>query len=164
MKADDYGVTILPLEGPNAGVLGGGTLATVNVKAGDAVKAASVKWIDFYYLQKQTDQAAAVDDAKTTAASGEAVGAPELPVFDKASFDQRMGWIAKYVNVPVKQMAPYTDKMFDQPLIPEPTKSTQQVYGVLDAVVQKVLTDKGADISALLADAQSQAQALMDRS
>jgi hypothetical protein len=74
-----------------------------------------------------------------------------------------MGWIAQYVNVPVKQMTPYTDKMFGQPLIPEPTRSTQQVYGLLDPVAQKVLTDRGADIPALLADAQTQAQALLDR-
>ena len=163
IKADDYGVTALPLDGPNAGVLGGGTLAGVNAKANDAVQAAAVKWIDFYYLSKQADQAAAVADAKATADSGEAVGSPELPVFDKATFDQRMGWIAQYVNVPVKQMTPYTDKMFGQPLIPEPTRSTQQVYGLLDPVAQKVLTDQGADIPALLADAQTQAQALLDK-
>ncbi|WP_326945980.1 extracellular solute-binding protein [Amycolatopsis sp. NBC_01307] len=163
IKADDYGVTALPLDGSNAGVLGGGTLAGVNAKANDAVKAAAVKWIDFYYLSKQADQAAAVADAKATADSGEAVGSPELPVFDKATFDQRLGWIAQYVNVPVKQMTPYTDKMFGQPLIPEPTRSTQQVYGLLDPVAQKVLTDRGADIPALLADAQTQAQALLDK-
>jgi hypothetical protein len=67
------------------------------------------------------------------------------------------------VNVPVKQMTPYTGKMFDQPLIPEPTRSTQQVYALLDPVAQKVLTDRNADIPALLADAQAQAQSLLDR-
>jgi multiple sugar transport system substrate-binding protein len=164
IKASDYGVTALPLTGKDAGVLGGGTLAAVSASASDNVKANAVKWIDFYYLRKQTDQAAAVADAKVTADSGEVVGAPELPVFDKAQYDQRMNWVAQYVNVPVKQMAPYTDKMFDQPLAPEPTKATQQVYALLDSVVQKVLTDRNADISALLADAQKQAQALVDRS
>jgi ABC-type glycerol-3-phosphate transport system substrate-binding protein len=164
IKADDYGVTALPLTGKFSGVLGGGTLAAVGAKASDSVKAAAVKWIDFYYLRKQTNQDAAVADAKATADSGEVVGAPELPVFDKAQYDQRMTWIARYVNVPVKQLAPYTDKMFDQPLVPEPTKSTQQVYALLDTVAQKVLTDRNADIPALLADAQRQAQALVDRS
>ena len=33
---------------------------------------------------------------------------------------------------------------------------------MLDAVVQEVLTDENADIDALLADANSQAQALLD--
>ncbi|PRY40772.1 ABC transporter substrate-binding protein [Umezawaea tangerina] len=164
MKADDYGVTALPLSGgANAGVLGGGTLAAVSAKAPDKVKAAAVKWIDFYYLEKLTNQDAAVADAKSTADSGQAVGSPELPVFDKASFDQRLGWIQQYVNVPLKQMAPYTDKMFDQPLVPEPTRSTQQVYALLDPVVQSVLTDRNADVTALLNGAQTQAQALLDK-
>ena len=163
IKPEDYGVTVLPLAGQDAGVLGGGTLAAVAPKASEKVKAAAVKWIDFYYLRKQTDQAAAVTDAKTTADSHEAVGSPELPVFDKATYDQRLSWISQYVNVPVNQMTPYTTKMFDQPLIPEPTRSTQQVYGLLDPVAQKVLTDRDADIPALLTDAQAQAQALLDR-
>lgn len=164
INPDDYGVTVLPLVGSDAGVLGGGTLAAVSAKAAPPVQAAAVRWIDFYYLAKKTNQEAAVADAKATADAGEAVGAPELPVFDQATFDQRMGWIAPYVNVPVQQLTPYTDKMFAQPLVPEPTRSTQQVYALLDPVVQQVLTDEAADISALLADVQVQAQALLDRS
>ncbi|HWO64364.1 MAG TPA: sugar ABC transporter substrate-binding protein [Umezawaea sp.] len=164
MKPEDYGVAALPLTGgSNAGVLGGGTLAAVSAKAEEPVKAAAVKWIDFYYLEKLTNKDAAVADAKTTADSGQAVGSPELPVFDKAAFDERMTWIAQYVNVPVKQMTPYTDKMFGQPLIPEPTRSTQQVYALLDPVVQSVLTDRGADIGSLLNGVRTQAQALLDK-
>ena len=60
----------------------------------------------------------------------------------------------------VEQMAPYTDAIFDQPLVPEPRVATQDVYALLDTVVQSVLTDENADIAALLADAQSQADAL----
>ncbi|MCS7481330.1 ABC transporter substrate-binding protein [Umezawaea endophytica] len=164
MKPEDYGVAALPLTGgANAGVLGGGTLAAVSAKAEEPVKAAAVKWIDFYYLEKLTNKDAAVADAKTTADSGQAVGSPELPVFDKAAFDERMTWIAQYVNVPVKQMTPYTDKMFGQPLVPEPTRSTQQVYALLDPVVQSVLTDRGADIGSLLNGVRTQAQALLDK-
>ncbi len=164
MKPEDYGVAALPLTGgANAGVLGGGTLAAVSAKAPEPTRAAAVKWIDFYYLEKLTDQDAAVADAKSTAESGQAVGSPELPVFDKAAFDERMTWIAQYVNVPVKQMTPYTDKMFGQPLVPEPTRSTQQVYALLDPVVQSVLTDRGADIGSLLNGVRTQAQALLDK-
>jgi ABC-type glycerol-3-phosphate transport system substrate-binding protein len=164
LKPEDYGVAALPLTGgSNAGVLGGGTLAAVSAKAEAATKDAAVKWIDFYYLEKLTTKDAAVADAKTTSDSGQAVGSPELPVFDKAAFDERMTWIAQYVNVPVKQMTPYTDKMFDQPLVPEPTRSTQQVYALLDPVVQSVLTDRGADIGSLLNGVQTRAQALLDK-
>jgi multiple sugar transport system substrate-binding protein len=164
MKPEDYGVTALPLsDNGNAGVLGGGTLAAVSAKTAEQTRSAAVRWIDFYYMEKLTAQDAAVAEAKTTADSGQAVGSPELPVFDKAMFDQRMRWISQYVNVPLKQMAPYTGKMFGQALVPEPTRSTQQVYGLLDPVVQSVLTDRDADVPALLKGVQTQAQALLDR-
>lgn len=163
IKPADYGVTVLPLSGTDAGVLGGGALAAVSAAASDPVKAAAVRWIDFYYMGKLTTEAGAVDYAKANAAAGEAVGSPELPVFDKATFDQREKWIAPYVNVPIDQMTPYTSKVFDQPLVPEPARSTQAVYALLDPVVQRVLTDRDADVPGLLATAQTQAQALLDR-
>ncbi|MGW6278781.1 ABC transporter substrate-binding protein [Kribbella sp. NPDC055071] len=164
LKPADYGVTVLPLmDKPDAGVLGGGTLATVSAKSNDAVKAAAVKWIDFYYLKKLTDQEAAVLDAKTTAASKQPVGAPQLPVFDRATYDESLRWVASYVNVPQAQLKPYTDKMFDQPLVTEPVRSTQEVYKLLDPVVQSVLTNKNADIADLLKKADAEAQALLDR-
>jgi multiple sugar transport system substrate-binding protein len=164
LKPADYGVTTIPLaEGDQAGVLGGGTLATVSAKSNEAVKAASVKWIDFFYMRKLADKDAAVLDAKTTAASKQPVGAPQLPVFDKATYDESLGWVKEYVNVPLEQMKPYTDKMFDQQLVTEPVRKTQEVYKLLDPVVQAVLTNKDADIADLLKKADAEAQALLDR-
>ncbi len=164
LKPADYGVTVIPLaDSPDAGVLGGGTLATVSAKSADGVKSAAVKWIDFFYMKKLADKDAAVLDAKTKAASKQPVGAPELPVFDKATYDESLGWVADYVNVPLAQMKPYTDKMFDQQLVTEPTRSTQEVYKLLDPVVQSVLTNKDADIADLLKKADAEAQALLDR-
>ncbi|TDV57187.1 ABC transporter substrate-binding protein [Actinophytocola oryzae] len=164
LKPQDYGVTVLPLaKGGDAGVLGGGTLAVVSPKTGEKTRAAAVQWIDFFYVGKLTDKDAAVLNAKTQSDSGQPVGTPDLPVLDRATYDAQQKWIADYVNVPVDQLEPYTSGMFDQPLVPEPAKSTQDVYKILDTVVQTVLTDKDADVKALLADAQSQAQALLDR-
>jgi hypothetical protein len=60
-------------------------------------------------------------------------------------------------------MKPYTDKMFDQQLVTEPVRSTQEVYKLLDPVVQSVLTNKNADIADLLKKADAQAQTLLDR-
>lgn len=164
IRPADYGVTALPLaDDRDAGVLGGGTLAVVSANAGDAVRAAALRWIDFYYLAKLTDRDAAVADARTLAESGAPVGSPQLPVFDRATFDRTLEWTAEHVNVPLAQMKPYTDSMFDQPLLTEPTRSTQEVYALLDPVVQTVLTDRDADIDALLARADADAQALLDR-
>ncbi len=160
LDPDDYGLTVLPLRGANPGLLGGGTLAAVSPTAGEAAQAAAVKWIDFYYMAKLADEGTAVETAQLAASLDQPVGAPELPVFDAEQFEQYQSWIAPYVNVPVEQMAPYTDRIFDQPLIAEPRTATQDVYSLLDTVVQAVLTDRNADIDRLLADAQVQAESL----
>ena len=160
---DSYGLAALPLTGnAGAGLLGGGTLVAVNPKASDAERAAAVKWIDFYYMQKLLDQDAAVTDAKTLSEAGQPVGTPSLPIFDKATLDQSLTWIKDYINVPLDQMQSFQNGIFQQPLVPEPSAHTQEMYAILDTVVQSVLTDQKADIDALLADADKQVQALID--
>jgi ABC-type glycerol-3-phosphate transport system substrate-binding protein len=160
LNPDDYGLTVLPLQGEDPGVLGGGTLAAVSPKATEPEQAAAVEWIDFYYLAKLADEDTAVATAELAASLDQPVGAPELPIFDQQQFDQYQDWIAPFVNVPLEQMAPYTDASGEQPLIGEPRVATQDVYALLDTVVQSVLTDENADIDQLLADAQAQAEAL----
>lgn len=158
-----YGLAVLPLtDDPNAGMLGGGTLAAVNVKATDAEKDAAVKWIDFYYMSKLLDKDAAILDARTLSESGQPVGTPALPIFDKETLDQSLEWIKDYINVPLAQMSSFTGGIFDQPLVAEPSVHTQELYAALDTVVQAVLTDENADIDALLAQANSAVQALID--
>lgn len=163
MKPSMYGLAALPMSGDNAAILGGGTLAAVSAKASSAQQAAAVKWIDFYYLGKLTNKAAAQADAKATAASGQPVGAPQLPIFDKATYDEQQSWIKPYIDVPLQQFTPYTDKVFSQPLAAEPPKDTQDLYGKLDPVVQAVLTQKDADINQLLGGAQQQIQSQLDQ-
>lgn len=162
LNPDDYGLTVLPLQGEDPGLLGGGTLAAVSPKASEAEQAAAVKWIDFYYLAKLADEDTVIETAELAASLDQPVGAPELPIFDQEQYEQYQAWIAPFVNVPVEQMAPYTDAIFDQPLIAEPRVATQDVYALLDTVVQAVLTDENADIDALLADVQAQAEALYE--
>ncbi|MBA2718718.1 MAG: extracellular solute-binding protein [Chloroflexi bacterium] len=164
LKPADYGVTTIPLaSSPTAGVLGGGTLAAVNVVTREEERDAAVKWIDFYYLQKLINEAGAVADAKALVANNQPVGVPALPIFDKATYDQSQIWIKDYINVPVAQMVNFTSKIFDQPIVTEPTVKTQELYGALDPVVQAVLTDQNADIDALLAAANTQVQAALDK-
>ena len=54
-----YGLTTIPLDGDDAGVLGGGTIVGVRPDSSAAERAAAVKWIDFFYLSKLTDEDAA---------------------------------------------------------------------------------------------------------
>jgi ABC-type glycerol-3-phosphate transport system substrate-binding protein len=161
----DYGLAALPLDtsSTDAGILGGGSLAVVSAKASPAQQAAAVKWVDFYYMRKLTQQDAAVLDAKTLAQGKQPVGTPALPIFDKASLDRSNGWISQYINVPLSQMTSFTSGVFSQNLIAEPAVQTQKLYGLLDPVVQAVLTNKNADIDKLLSKANSDAQTVIDR-
>lgn len=158
-----FGMTVVPTEG-SGGVLGGGNLAGVPATASDEVQAAAVKWIDFYLLGKYTSEEAAVADAKTRAETDQPVGTPGLPLFSDELLDQYNEWIAEYVNVPLDQMTGFTSQIGDQKVITEPTGATQEVYAALDTAVQAVLTDQSADIPALLSQAQTDAQAAVDRS
>jgi multiple sugar transport system substrate-binding protein len=163
INPDDYGLTTIPLEGDDAGLLGGGTLAAVNVNASEAVKDAAVRWIDFYYMQKLLNEEAAKLDAQTLNENGQPVGTPALPIFDQATYEQSLEWIAEFINVPIDQMSSFQENVFDQPLVPEPSAHTQEMYAIIDTVVQAVLTDESADMDALLADADAQVQALIDQ-
>ncbi|MCE0509018.1 extracellular solute-binding protein [Microbacterium sp. KKR3/1] len=162
MEPSIYGMTVVPMEGDDPGTLGGGDIAVISPTVDDATKAAAVTWIDWYYMQKLMDEDAAVLDAKTLNESGQAVGTPLLPVLSRELYDESQEWIADYINVPVEQMAPFSDRIWDQTPVGEPKVKTQEVYALLDTVVQKVLTDQNADIDALLAQAQTDAQAKLD--
>jgi len=157
-----YGLTMIPLSGADSGVLGGGTMAAVSAKATAGEKAAGIKWIDFHYLRKYTNQDAATKNAQTQVASKQPVGTPELPIFSQQQYDQYQTWIKPFVNVPLTQMSTFTTNVFNAKLVNEPAKATQDVYAALDPVVQAVLTNKDADIDKLLTEANTKAQRAID--
>jgi ABC-type glycerol-3-phosphate transport system substrate-binding protein len=162
LNSADYGITVIPLASdPNAGVLGGGTLAAVNVVTTEDQRDAAVDWIDFYYMNKLLTQEGAVADAQALKDNKQPVGVPALPIFDKATYDQSQVWIKDYINVPTDQMTNFTSKIFNEQLVNEPAVNTQDLYAALDPVVQAVLTDKNADIDALLLAANKQIQSVI---
>ncbi len=163
LKADDYGITVIPLAtDPNAGVLGGGNLVAVNVVTTEDQRDAAVDFIDFYYMNKLRTQEGAVADAQALKANKQPVGVPALPIFDKATYDESLVWIKDYINVPTAQMTPFTSKIFNSPVVTEPRYNTQDLYAALDPVVQAVLTDKNADIGKLLDAANAKVQKIID--
>ncbi|MEV4514939.1 extracellular solute-binding protein [Dactylosporangium sp. NPDC049525] len=157
-----YGLTMIPLTGGDAGVLGGGTMAAVSAKANANEKAAAIKWIDYHYLRKYTSEAAAKKVADIQLASKQPVGTPELPIFSQQQYETYQGWIKPLVNVPLDQMTSFTSKVFQAKVVNEPAIATQDVYKSLDSVVQAVLTDKNANIDQLLTDANTKAQRAID--
>lgn len=157
-----YGLTVLPLEGADAGVLGGGTIVGVRPDASEAERAAAVKWIDFFYMSKLTQEEAALADAEALVATDAPLGTPALPIFGAEQLAESDAWVADLVNVPLEQMMPFKESILDQPLVPEPPVRAQDLYAELDAVVQAVLTDENADIDALLETADSNVSSLIE--
>lgn len=160
---DTYGLTMIPLEGSGAGILGGGTLAAVKAGASDATKEAAAKWISHWYLDRYTSEEAALAFNQQAYDDNQPVGTPELPIFSQENLDQYRTWIAPLINVPLDQMTGFTSKIGDAKLLNEPPVATQDVYAALDPVVQAVLTDQAADIDALLSDANQTAQRAIDK-
>ena len=97
---------MIPLEGDDAGVLGGGTVAAVRADADDAERDAAVKWIDFFYMGKLTDEDAAVADAEALADNDAPIGTPALPIFSAEQLAQSDAWVADLVNVPLRSRWP----------------------------------------------------------
>ncbi|WP_116950350.1 ABC transporter substrate-binding protein [Jiangella endophytica] len=157
-----YGLTVLPLEGDDAGVLGGGTIVGVRPDASEAERDAAVKWIDFFYMSKLTQQDAALADAEALVATDAPLGTPALPIFGAEQLAESDAWVADLVNVPLEQMMPFKESILDQPLVPEPPVRAQDLYAELDAVVQAVLTDENADIDALLETANGNVSSLVE--
>jgi hypothetical protein len=58
-------------------------------------------------------------------------------------------------------MSSFTSGVFSQKLVAEPPAHTQELYALLDSVVQKVLSDKNADINSVLSKVNGQAQSLV---
>jgi ABC-type sugar transport system, periplasmic component len=123
-----YGLTTVPLaKNKNAGVLGGGTLAAVRPKVNKAQLSAAMKWISFFYEQPLVSKRQAIRNAKTLVANKQPVGVPALPLFNKKQYNLANKWIKPYINVPLGQMKPFLNGIFEQKLIPEPEASTQSV-------------------------------------
>ncbi|MFE5290825.1 extracellular solute-binding protein [Isoptericola sp. NPDC056618] len=146
-----FGITALPQTGGDHGTLTGGSLKLFNAKATPNELLAAAKWVKYYEFDKYYDEDVAVDEAKTNAAEDKPVGLPGLPPVSQEVYDRYLGWIKPYVNVPLENFTGYTDSGLE--LIPEPPTGTQQAYAALDPVVQKVLTDKNADIAATVDEA-----------
>ncbi|WP_432510517.1 extracellular solute-binding protein [Kineococcus sp. SYSU DK001] len=164
MPRESIGLAPVPRGPGNTGeVLTGGSVEIVSPKTSEEQKAAAVRWIDYFDLRTYSDQETAVAAAKATAEDGGNVGLPRISPVTPELYEQYLGWIAEHINVPQENVAPYDDDLAEVELKTEPVTSAQEVYALLDSVVQRVLTERDADIPSLLSEAQEQAQAKIDR-
>ncbi|MFF4768768.1 ABC transporter substrate-binding protein [Streptomyces sp. NPDC001255] len=153
---NDVAAAALPQAGGDATQLGG-TVDMVNARATSAQTAAVVKWIVFEYLTPYYDPAVAGARAERAAKDPEhLVGVPSLAAFSPEIQRKTDDAIKPYANVPTENYRPYVEDNPRLRLRPEPPVAAQKIYAALDPVVQAVLTDRGADIDALLDKAAGQ--------
>ncbi|GAB2610175.1 ABC transporter substrate-binding protein [Pseudactinotalea suaedae] len=162
MDPEHFGVAPLPQQPAGLGTLSGGNLAVFSPTATPEQLAAAVAWVEFRDFLKYTDEEVAVSEAEAAAADGVAVGEPALPVVDRDVYDQWLGWVEPYINVPRENYDLYLSTVEEVTLVPEPPAKAQELYNTLDAVVQGVLTRQDADIEQLLQTAQDSFQSALE--
>ncbi|HWM06891.1 MAG TPA: extracellular solute-binding protein [Actinophytocola sp.] len=146
----DYGLAAMP--GGN-GTLIGGEGYMLNPKATPEKIRAGLKWIQWKYLNPDRMDA----NLKRYADQGQPIGLPASPAADIWVGDvraQQESLKEKYASVPVANYQSFVDGLADLDKNIEPPNA-QLVYAALDNVMQGVLTNRDADIDALLADAET---------
>ena len=124
-------------------------LSAAKIKAG-------MQWLTF----KMLDPERIGPDNQKAAASGAPVGLPEPNIWTGASAQKQADATKQYANVPTANFQAFVTGSATIKLKLEPPNA-QQVYAVLDTVMQKVLTDRDANVDALLKDAEGQVNTIL---
>ncbi|GAA3661472.1 ABC transporter substrate-binding protein [Microbacterium marinilacus] len=164
MAPEDFGLMPLPQEAGGLGSLGGGSVSIVRADATDAEAAAAVAWTTFFHLDRFSDLEFAAEEAASQAADGGSVPRVGLPLVAPDAYASYLEAIDESINVPLENLETYysATESDDFTVVTEPPVEAQQVYGLLDSVLQAVFTDENADIDALLEQAQQSASTIVD--
>jgi multiple sugar transport system substrate-binding protein len=135
------------------GTLAGGDGYMFKAGLSPAKIKAGLTWLSFTTLNPDRVDA---DMAKAKAAN-QPVGLPQPNIWIAGSQSERKLLAArtKYGNVPTENYGPFAATVTQIPLKLEPPLA-QQVYAVLDVPMQRVLTDRNANIDQLLTTAETQ--------
>lgn len=147
----DYGLGPMP---GGQGTLGGGDGFMFNAKATPDKIRAGLKWLAFKF--NNPDRIA--HDNEYDAANKNPVGLPEPNIWTGDAAKTKSEADTKLANVPVDNYKPFAGAKVTLKLEPP---SAQQIYAVLDTAMLRVLTDRGANIDALLSDAETQVNSIL---
>ncbi|HEX6347258.1 ABC transporter substrate-binding protein [Umezawaea sp.] len=149
-KYEDYGLAGIP---DGKGTLIGGEGYMINPKATPEKIKAGLKWVQWKYLNPDRIE----KNLQRYKAEGQPIGLPVPPVADiwtGATRDKQNQLKDANATVPVANFKAYVDSFESIKGAIEPPNA-QQVYAILDNVMQAVLTNKDADVSQLLSDAEA---------
>ncbi|CAM5423672.1 MULTISPECIES: ABC transporter substrate-binding protein [Streptomyces] len=145
----DYGLAPVP---DARSTLIGGEGYMFNPKASPEKIRAGIKWLQWKYLNPDLVEQNIRDNIDSKLPVG--LPMPPTPDIWKGAVRERVEQAKrKYANVPVANYQPFMDAAPRVPGVVEPPEA-QQVYAVLDTVMQAVLTRKDADIDTLLTAAE----------
>nr|MDT0661735.1 sugar ABC transporter substrate-binding protein [Micromonospora sp. DSM 115978] len=150
----DYGLGPIP---DGKGTLGGGEGYMFNAKATPEKIRAGLEWLTFWFNNPD----GIADENKWAAESAKnVVGLPEPAIWTGDAAAKQAAADQQYANVPQQNYAPFVQASTTIPVKLEPPNA-QQIYAVLDVAMQKVLTDRNADVGQLLADAEKQVNPIL---
>lgn len=154
-KGDYKNFGLGPIPGGQA-TLGGGDGFMFNAKASPEKIRAGLKWLTF----EATSPERTVKDITFDAANKRPVGLPEPSLWTGDAAQKQADAIKQHANVPQEYYAPFVAASANIPVKLEPPNA-QQIYATLDVVMQKVLTDKNANVDQLLTDAEKQVNTIL---
>lgn len=162
MNKDDIAVGRIPAgkEGRYSQI--GGSVYMIEPDATDEQVDAVLKWLSFLgvtsdYTDKQIQSWK--DNAADVVANGGYILPQEaVPTWDNeertAAYEEA---VSEYVNIDRKDFADYLD--FNDVIVQqEEPQNAQQLYAILDACIQEVMTNKDADVEKLIKDANDKFQ------
>ncbi|MEW2497594.1 extracellular solute-binding protein [Streptomyces nodosus] len=152
-KYEEYGVAAMP--GGRA-TLGGGNGFMFNPKASPEKIKAGIEWVQWKYLNPERT---ALED-KRASGNGVPIGLPLDRLFTGQAGAEQDAAHARYSNVPQGNYKPFVEgnARLEQKVEPP---NAQQIYTVLDGVMQAVLTKKDADPDKLLSEAAKKVDGIL---
>jgi multiple sugar transport system substrate-binding protein len=152
-KYETYGLGPIP---DGKGTLGGGEGYLFKAGLSDAKIKAGLTWLTFWFTSAERMEA----ENKWSSETDQPVGLPEPAIYTGPAAQTQAAADTRYANVPQANYAPFKAASPGIPVKLEPPNA-QQIYAALDVAMQKVLTDPGADVDRLLADAAKQADQIL---
>ncbi|UNS95293.1 extracellular solute-binding protein [Streptomyces tubbatahanensis] len=152
---EDYGLA--PVPDAKATLLGGEGYM-INPKASPEQVKAGVKWLQWKFLNPALIERNVADHVRDELPVG--LPMPPTPDIWKGEVREKVEQVKKKnANVPTDNYETFVQAAPHVPGVIEPPKA-QEVYAVLDSVMQAVLTKKDADLDRLLDDAEKKVNAI----
>lgn len=165
MDVNDFGIMPVPAGTKRHVALLGGKLKVIDADATKETIDAAFKWLDFTGFNSSITDAAKESREKSYIASaeqGKPIGVKVLSIWgdDSETIAHRNEMIDKYCNINPNHVKLYNESLKDPEieLQPEEPVCCQDLYSILDNIIQEVYNNKDADCAALVKQANSDFQ------